>query len=61
MEERIGRIGQICTDFLILMHGFQAEIKKNPYQSAQSAQSVLPLYRFFQKQKGLLLNNKFYN
>jgi hypothetical protein len=37
MEERIGRIRQIETDFFALD-------LKNPCKSAQSAQSVLPLY-----------------
>jgi hypothetical protein len=48
MGERIERIGRIETDFLIQMHEFSSKkIKKNPFQSAQSAQSVLPLYRHF--------------
>jgi hypothetical protein len=44
MGERMGRIGQIETDFfLIQMHEFQAKkSKKNPFQSARSAPSVLP-------------------
>jgi hypothetical protein len=45
MGERIGQIGRIETDFLGFFHGFQTHVPpKNPFQSAQSAQSVLPLY-----------------
>jgi hypothetical protein len=52
MGERIGRIWQIETDFLNEMHEFLSKkIKKNPFQSAESAQSVLPLYRHFPKRK----------
>jgi hypothetical protein len=45
MGERIGRIGRIETDFFLLFHGFQTHAqRKNPFQSARSAQSVLPSY-----------------
>jgi hypothetical protein len=48
MGERIGRIGRIETDFF----GFFTDSKhmhprKNPFQSARSAQSVLPSYHTF--------------
>jgi hypothetical protein len=42
MGERIGRIGQIDTDFFDFLLKIALFDKKNPYQSAQSAQSVLP-------------------
>jgi hypothetical protein len=55
MGERIGRIRQIRTDFWNPNAQISSKkIKKNPFQSAQSAQSVLPLYRFFPKRKLLI-------
>jgi hypothetical protein len=43
MGERIGRIGRIDTDFsLTHVLEIREKSKKNPYQSARSAQSVLP-------------------
>jgi hypothetical protein len=46
MGERIGRIGRIRMDFFwIKCSDSKKKIKKNPFVSAQSAQSVLPLYR----------------
>ena len=50
MGERMGRIGQISNGFFFNGNAlFRAKIKKNPFPSAESAPSVLPLYRFFQK------------
>jgi hypothetical protein len=44
----MGRIGRIDTDFLVVrLLGIREKIKKNPFQSARSAQSVLPLYHTF--------------
>jgi hypothetical protein len=59
MEKRIGRIEPIDTDFLFILLGFQTKIKKNLCQSAQSAQSVFPLYlnRITTVQNPNLLNN----
>jgi hypothetical protein len=52
MGERIGRIERIGTDFfLIFLLKIRAFRKKNPFQSARSAQSVLPLYRHFPNEK----------
>jgi hypothetical protein len=52
MGERIGRIGRIQTDFGDLNARISSKkIKKNPFQSAQSAQSVLPSYRHFPNEK----------
>jgi hypothetical protein len=59
MGERIGRIGRIRTDFFRTMHGFQTKIKKNPSLSAQSAQSVLPLYRLCSTEQ-IFSNNRFH-
>jgi hypothetical protein len=60
MGERIGRIGQIETDFWNPNTRISStKIKKNPFQSAQSAQSVLPLYRHFPKRKLLMMNDEF--
>jgi hypothetical protein len=57
MGERIGRIGRIQTDFGDLNARISSKkIKKNPFQSAQSAQSVLPSYRHFPNEK--LLTNQ---
>jgi hypothetical protein len=54
MGERMGRIGQIETDFfLIFLLEISAFESKNPFQSAESAQSVLPLYRPFPNDKRL--------
>jgi hypothetical protein len=58
MGERIGRIGRIRTDFffchfvgifcrVVVSYGMT---RKNPFVSARSAQSVLPLYRFLKKE-----------
>jgi hypothetical protein len=45
MGERIGRIRQVETDFLLLFCLKSVHLDlKNPFESAQSAQSVLPLY-----------------
>jgi hypothetical protein len=47
MGERMGRIGQIETDFFFLRDCLDLEPKfkqKNPLKSAQSALSVFPLY-----------------
>jgi hypothetical protein len=52
----LGGSERIFFDFLLQI---QALGSKNPFQSAQSAQSVLPLYRFFPKRK--LLTNYFTN
>jgi hypothetical protein len=52
MGERIGRIWQIETDFFdFFAENPYIELKKNLFQSAKSAQSVLPLYRHFLKRK----------
>jgi hypothetical protein len=57
MGERIGRIGQIETDFLDPNARISSKkIKKNPFGSARSAQSVLPLYLHFPNEKLLLTN-----
>jgi hypothetical protein len=59
MEERIGRIRQIGTDFWEPNARISSKkSKKNPFGSAQSAQSVFPLYRFFPKRKLLELGIK---
>jgi hypothetical protein len=45
MGERIGRIGRIRTDFFELYSQKSSKkSKQNPFESARSAQSVLPLY-----------------
>jgi hypothetical protein len=49
MEERIGRIEQIETDFFDFLLKIRAFGSKNPFQSAQSAQSVLPFVSLFSK------------
>jgi hypothetical protein len=49
MGERIGRIRQIGTDFFDFLLKSVHLNPKNPFQSAKSAQSVFPLYRFFPK------------
>jgi hypothetical protein len=52
MGERIGRIGQIQPDFWDPNARISSKkIKKNPFGSAQSAPSVLPLYRHFPNEK----------
>jgi hypothetical protein len=52
MGKRIGRIEQIQTDFLDPNARISSKkIKKNPFESAESAQSVFPLYRHFPKRK----------
>jgi hypothetical protein len=52
MGERIGRIGQIETDFSDPNARISSKkIKKNPFRSARSAQSVLPLYLHFPNEK----------
>jgi hypothetical protein len=53
MEERMGRIGQIETDFLDPNARISSKkIKKNPFGSAPS---VLPLYLHFPKRKLLFI------
>jgi hypothetical protein len=55
-------LGGFARIFLLQMHRFQSKkAKKNPFQSAQSAQSVLPLYRHFPKRQLLVKNDEFYN
>jgi hypothetical protein len=62
MGERIERIGQIQTDFFVPnARLLSKKSKKNPFESAQSAQSVLPLYRFVPKRERLLANYKWRN
>jgi hypothetical protein len=53
MGERIGRIGRIRTDFFLDPNAriLSKKIKKNPFQSARSAQSVLPSYLHFSNRK----------
>jgi hypothetical protein len=54
MGERMGRIGRIQTDFGDLNTWILSKkIKKNSFQSAQSAPSVLPSYRHFPNEKRL--------
>jgi hypothetical protein len=55
MGERIRRIRQIRTDFFYRKARISSKkLKKNPFQSAESAQSVLPLYLHFPKRKLLV-------
>jgi hypothetical protein len=52
MGERMGRIGQIETDFLDPNTRISSKkIKKNPFGSARSAPSVLPSYLPFPNEK----------
>jgi hypothetical protein len=51
MGERMGRIGQIETDFFDFCLKSVHLDPKNPFESARSAPSVLPSYLLFPNEK----------